>query len=113
MERAQRVDEGDETVVDIDGMVVLGGELAETVCGVNKGNQEHDGKLQLQQTNQYCKEDHQCDENTKENVPEAHRLPLKGEWTVCVSGQTSNPKGNERTHQMQLLSMWMRAVLEV
>ena len=33
-------------------------------------------------------------ENTNENVPNAYGVPLKGEWTWCVSSKASDLKGN-------------------
>ena len=42
--------------------------------------------------NLLCKETHQCNENANKYIPSAYRLPLKGEWTGCVSSEASNPK---------------------
>ena len=85
-----------EMDADVDGMAALGGELVERVQGVSEGNKmEHDGQSRLQQIELYCKESRQCNENanTNENVPNAHGVPLEGEWIVCASGETSNPNG--------------------
>ena len=64
---------------NINGKAVLGGEPAERVQRIGKGNEtEYDGQFQLQQTTFYCKENHQHIENTNKNVPSAHGLPLGG-----------------------------------
>jgi len=85
-----------ETVADIDGTALLGGEPAERVCGVDGGDKtERDGQSQLQQAELYCEESHQHNANANGNVPSAHRLPLEGEWDVCASGETSDPNGVE------------------
>ena len=86
------VDEGTETVADVDRTASLGGELAERVCGVDEGDRDREYQSRIQQTIFYCKEDRQRDENA--NVPNAHGLPLEGEWTVYASGESTNPNGD-------------------
>ena len=94
-ERAHRIDEGDETDADVDRTALLGGEPAEMACRVDKGDgTEHGYQARLQQTGFYCEESRQRNENTNTNVPIAYGLPLKGEWTVCVSGKASNLEGD-------------------
>jgi len=84
-----------EMVADVDGKAALGRELAERACRVDEGNDtERDGQSRLQQIEFYCKEEHQCNENANSNVPNAHELPLEGEWSVCASGQTTNSNGD-------------------
>ena len=86
-----------ETDADVDRKATLGREPAETVCGVDEGDKERDNESRLQQTNFYCKEDRQHDENVNADVPSAHRLPLEGEWTVRASGGlTNSSEGCER-----------------
>jgi len=86
-----------ETDADVNRKATLGREPAETVCRVNKGDKERDNESRLQQTNFYCKEDRQHDENVNADVPSAHRLPLEGEWTVRASGGlTNSSEGCER-----------------
>ncbi|KIM62609.1 hypothetical protein SCLCIDRAFT_24903 [Scleroderma citrinum Foug A] len=73
VERACRVNEGDEMDVDVDRTVVLGGEPAETVCGVDEGDGD-----------QTC----QCNGNVENNIPSAYGLPLEGEWSVYPSSES-------------------------
>jgi len=80
-----------ETVADIDGKAAPGRELAERVHVVDEGTEmERDSKSRLQQTEFYCKEDCQRDENANANVPYAYGLPLAGEWAVYASGEDKN-----------------------
>ena len=85
-----------ETDADVDRTALLGGEPAERARGVGKGDEtERDSESQLQQTNFYCKESCQRDENANDNVPKAHGLPLEGEWTVCsASGEARDPRSS-------------------
>ncbi|KIM55295.1 hypothetical protein SCLCIDRAFT_30456 [Scleroderma citrinum Foug A] len=81
---------------DVDGMALLGGDLAERVHRVSEGDgTEREPQSQLQQTKLYCKANCQRNKNANEDVPSAHELPLKGEWTGCASSEASDPKGNE------------------
>ena len=41
-------------ITDVDGMTLLGGEPAERVSGVDKGDGDCEYQLQIQQTNFYC-----------------------------------------------------------
>ena len=82
------------TVVDIDRTAMLGKDLATAACGVDEGNGTEHRDLWLQQTKFFCEETGQCNANTNENVPIAHGVPLKGEWTWCASGKVSDSKGN-------------------
>ena len=93
--RACGVDEGAETDADVDGTAALGGEPAERVQGVGEGDEtERDSQLRLKQTNFYCKEDRQRNENANADVPSTYKLPLEGEWTVYVSGEASDWNGD-------------------
>ena len=84
-----------ETIADVDGNAALGREQAERVHGVDDGDEtERDSKSRLQQTDFYCKESRQRNGNTNANVPNAHGLPLEGEWSVCASGETTNSNGD-------------------
>jgi len=84
-----------KTVADINRMALLGRELAERVCGVDEGDgKEREPQSRLQQTNFYCKESHQGNENANRNIPNTYGLPLEGEWLVYASGKTTNPKGD-------------------
>ena len=94
VERAHRIDEGDETDADVDRMALLGREPAEMACRVDKGDGMEHRDLRLQQTNSYCKESRQHNEITNENVPSTYGLPLEGEWTVFASGEARDPKGD-------------------
>ena len=83
-------------ITDIDRMTLLGGELAERVCGVDEGDgTERESKLRLQQMKLHCKEADQRNGNATEDVPIANGLPLEGEWTAYPSGETTNSKGVE------------------
>ena len=82
-------------ITDIDRTVSLGRELTMEACGVDKGNgKECEGKLHLPKIEFYCEEIDQHNENANGNIPDAHGLLLKGEWLVCVSGETSNSNGD-------------------
>jgi len=93
--RACGVDEGAETDADVDRTAALGGEPAERVQGVGEGDEtERDGQSRLKQTNFYCKEDRQRNENANADVPSTYKLPLEGEWLVCASGEASDWNGD-------------------
>ena len=79
-------------IVDVDSeKAVLGGDLVERACGVDEGDgTERKGKLQLQEMKLLCREIIQHSRNTMGDVPSAQKLPLVGEWTVCVSGKASD-----------------------
>ena len=78
-------------VVDVDRKAALGRDLAERVHIVDEGDKmECDGELQLQQTYFYCEESCQHDGNTNGDVPSAHGLLLKGEWTGYASSRLEN-----------------------
>jgi len=85
-----------ETVVDVDRTASLGIKPAEGACGVDEGDEEREHESQTQQTNLYCKEELQHNEDAKNDVPSAHGLPLEGEWIVCASGETRHSKSCER-----------------
>ena len=83
---------------DVDRMTLLGGELAEKVCGVDKGDRmEHKSKSRLQQTKLLCKKDNQCSGNANRDLPIANGLPLEGEWSVYASGESRDSKGDTST----------------
>ena len=84
-----------ETVVDVDRTALLGGEPAETACGVDEGDKTGRKDLQLPKAEFYCEETNQRNENANRNVPIAYRLPLEGEWTGYASSEASDPKSNE------------------
>ncbi|KIM54336.1 hypothetical protein SCLCIDRAFT_31202 [Scleroderma citrinum Foug A] len=81
-------------IVDVKRTTLLGGEPAERVSGVDEGDGDREYQSQIQQTNFYCEESCQRNENANENVPIAHGVPLEGEWTWCASGEASDSKGN-------------------
>jgi len=84
-----------ETDADVDRTALLGREPAERASGVDEGDEtERDSQSRLQQTNLPYEESCQRNENARENVPSAQRLPLEGEWIVCASGETNDSKGN-------------------
>ena len=92
VERACRVDKGNETDVDVDRTPTPGGEPATRDCGVDEGDGTERRDLQLQQTGLYCEESCQRNENAIENIPNTNGLPLKGEWTAYPSGETTDSK---------------------
>ena len=94
VERACRVDEGDETDVDVDRTVLLGREPVERASGVDEGDGTERRDLQLQQTNLLCEETSQHNGNAEDNIPITNGLPLKGEWTVYPSGEMKNSNGS-------------------
>ena len=70
-------------VVDVEEMVVLDGKPAIRTCGVGEGDEIMCGSPpKLQQAHRH-NEDGQRNETTY--IPEVHRMPLEGEWTVCAS----------------------------
>ena len=79
-------------ITDINRTATLGKDLATVACGVDEGNEMECNELRLQQTNLFCKKVDQCNRNATEDVPSIHGVPLEGEWTVCASGEASNPK---------------------
>ena len=93
-ERACRVNKGDETMSDVDGMTLLGGGPAQRVGGVDKGNEEREPQMRLLKAEFYCKETNQRNANTSENLPSTYKLPLEGEWTGYASGEASESEGN-------------------
>ncbi|KIM58353.1 hypothetical protein SCLCIDRAFT_28137, partial [Scleroderma citrinum Foug A] len=85
-----------EMDADVDRMALLGGEPAERVHIVDEGDEtEREPQARLQQTNLLCGGICQHNKNANTNIPIAYGLPLEGEWTVCASGEASNPKGSE------------------
>jgi len=88
------VNDGTETVADINETALLGREPAEMVNRVDEGDEERDNESQPQQAEFYCKESCQHDKNANANVPSAHELPLEGEWLVCASGEASDWNGD-------------------
>ena len=38
--------------------------------------------------------DSQHDENVRDNIPEAHGLPLEGEWAACASDSAKSSSGS-------------------
>ena len=88
-ERACGVDEGGRKVADVDGKAALGRELAERVHVVDEGTKMERGRQsRLQQTN--CEANGQRNANANANIPNAHGLPLEGEWEVYASGGLMN-----------------------
>ncbi|KIM51077.1 hypothetical protein SCLCIDRAFT_33747 [Scleroderma citrinum Foug A] len=79
-----------ESDADVDGKAMLGSEPATVACGVDEGAETERNATQLQQTNLLCGGIIQCSENTNKNIPNAYGVLLKGEWTVCSSGEVSN-----------------------
>ena len=78
-------------VADLDEMAVLDGKPAMRACGVD----EDDEIAHLHD------EDSQHDENARDNLPEAHGVPLDGEWAVCASGSVKSSSGaqSSQTHR--------------
>ena len=90
------VETAEPQIADVDRTALLGGEPAERVHIVDKGDEtECEPQARLQQTNFLCGGICQCSENANETVPIANGLPLKGEWTVYASGEASDPRSNE------------------
>ena len=84
------VETAEPQFTDIDRKAVLGGELAERVHRVNKGDKERKPQSQIQQIELYCKERRQHSGNATDNIPGTHGSLLVGEWEVCASGKTKN-----------------------
>ena len=67
-------------IADVNGMALLGRELAERARGISKGNEtEHKPQLRLQELKLLCREIVQHSGIGNENIPIAHGVPLKGE----------------------------------
>ena len=79
--------------MDVDGMTLLGGELAERVSGVDEGDRDHKYQSQIQKAELLCEETCQHNKNANANVPSTYKLPLEGEWTGYVSGKSNELKG--------------------
>ena len=78
------------TIADVDRTARPGVELASEACGVDEGDGMECEGMQLQQTNLLCGGTRQRSGNATEDIPSAQKLPLVGEWTVCVSGKASD-----------------------
>ncbi|KIM67352.1 hypothetical protein SCLCIDRAFT_21202 [Scleroderma citrinum Foug A] len=81
------VETAEPQITDIDGMTLLGGGPAQRVGGVDEGDKEHEPQTRLPKAEFYCEETNQRSGNANENVPNAYRLPLEGEWEVCASSE--------------------------
>ena len=81
--------------VDVNGKATLGRELVGMAHRVDKGSKEHEPQSQLQQMEFYCKESCQHNTNTNKDIPSAQKLPLEGEWIVCVSGEIGYEGGTD------------------
>ena len=98
-----RVNEGKESDADTYRTALLGKEPVEMACGVNEGDgTECKGKSQLQ-TEFYCEENHQYNENAKNNIPNAHGLPLVGEWIGCASGEAGDSLLELESHERDMV----------
>ena len=71
---------------------VLVGKLAMRVCRVDKGDDSAQKTAKLQQEHLHD-EDSQHDENARDNVPEAHGVPLEGERAACASSSVKSSSG--------------------
>ena len=80
-----------ETDTDVNRTALLGGEPAERVCRVDKGDGERESQSRIQQTYFYCKETGRGNEIANRNLPSALGLPLMGEWTVYPSSEMKSP----------------------
>ena len=75
-------------ITDIDGMALLGREPAERARGISEGNEmEREAQLRLQELKLLCREIIQCSGIANEDIPSVQKLPLEGEWTVCMSSE--------------------------
>jgi len=83
-----------KTDADVDLTPTLGREPVTRDCGVDEGDGDREYQSRIQQTEFSCKESRQHDKNENANVPNAHGLPLEGEWTVCASGEASDWNGD-------------------
>ena len=80
---------------DINRMALLGREPARSASRVDKGDgMEHEGKSRLQETRFYCKASCQRSRNAQKDVPEAHRVPLEGEWAIGASSSTKDSRAH-------------------
>ena len=87
VERACRVDEGDETNADVDRTATLGEDPATMACGVDEGDEMGRKDLRLPKAGLYCEERHQHNENAMDNIPSTYGMPLEGEWVICASSK--------------------------
>ena len=87
-------------IADVDRTALLGGRPVERACGVDEGDRmECKPQMQLLKEESYCEEIIQRSGIVNEDVPSAQRLPLEGEWTVCMSSEpltmTVEPYAND------------------
>ena len=81
-------------ITDINGMALLGREPAERARGIGEGDEtECEAQSRLQESKLLCGEKDQHSRNATENIPIAYGLPLKGEWSVYPSSESSKLKG--------------------
>jgi len=85
---------GQPMVADVNRMALLGREPAEKACGVDEGDEECERQTQLQQTNLHCEENCQHNGNANEDIPDAQRVLLEGEWAICASGKSRDSTGD-------------------
>ena len=91
--RTVKLAKPNESNADVNGTVTLGGGPVAEACRVNEGDRtEREPQTWLQQTGFYCEESCQHSGNATDNIPVAHGVPLKGEWTWCARGEASDPK---------------------
>ena len=77
---------------DVDGKALPGSKPAKRASEVDETKETPDGhQPQVQQVKLYHKES-QHNENTKRNLPSTHKVPLEGEWSVCVSSRVRDLK---------------------
>ena len=80
-------------IADVNEKAALGGEPVERARVIDKGDEtEREAQLQLQELK--CREINQCSGIANGDVPITNGLPLEGEWTAYLSGETSDSKGD-------------------
>ena len=86
-ERASRVDKGSEMDPDVDRTTTLGRDPT-TACGVDEGDEmEREAQLWLKELKLLCGEIIQHSGIANKDIPSVQKLPLEGEWTVCMSSE--------------------------
>lgn len=91
-EGASEIVEIAEEVAEVDGMALPGGDLAKSEPGVDSSDKRANRRRSRPQQAKLCLKDSHRSGNATEHIPNAHGVPLEGEWTGCASGSASGRK---------------------
>ena len=91
-EGASEIVEIAEEVAEVDRMALPGGDLAKSEPGVDSSDKRANRRRSRPQQAKLCLKDSHRSGNATEHIPNAHGVPLEGEWTGCASGSASGRK---------------------